>query len=418
VLTLGLVPSNEGAAEQLERRLERLRQSAPNRAYEEVRRQVLLMKDAESAAAEPSTYWREELRSIEYMLDASPLVIERLRHHAYHVTGVRPYDYRSGADEKRQLFVEKLSALRELDGEDLLVAEPELLGGFGFRIDGRLFNIDTLKFYEALIALRRSGALADLQRASDRPVVVEIGPGWGGFAYQLKTLFPQVCCVLVDLPELFLFSAVYLMSAFPHARVAFWSDERPLEHVVDYDFVFIPHGAFPSVDPFWIDLAINMVSFQEMTSAQVQTYVDGLFALGCPALYSLNRDRSSYNSELTSVCEIIASRYRLEEIEVLPVPYTKLVGRAELDERHARGRRSPTSAAYRHVIGRLEHVEGEDASTASRRPLRRSHRIAAALRRARAARQVLELANQPGRRGLVEAVGPHEPLQEAPPPVG
>jgi hypothetical protein len=345
-----------GTERQLRERLERLRDSPAYRHYERVRAEVLRMKTVEAEQQEdrPSTYWREELANIEYLLDASPLVIERLRHHAQHVTGVRPYDHRSGADEKRGLFAEKLAALRELGGDDLLVPEPELLGGFGFEIGGALFNIDTLKFYEALIALQRAGLLTQFREPAGRPIVVEIGSGWGGFAYQFKTLFPGTSYVLVDLPELFVFSAVYLMSAFPGARVAFWDDEQPLDPdtLAEHDFVFVPHTSLAAIPAAQIELALNMVSFQEMTTEQVQSYVDRLFALGCPALYSLNRDRSPYNRELTNVREIIGTRFDVDEIEVLPVSYTKLVSRAELAELRAREPKR-SSRDYRHVIGRI-----------------------------------------------------------------
>jgi hypothetical protein len=90
---------------------------------------------------------------------------------------------------------------------------------------------------------------------------------------------------------------------------------------------------------------VNIASFQEMTTAQVAGYVDKLADTGCPVLYSLNRDRSPYNHQLSSVTEIIARRYRLDPIEVLPVPYTVLTWRPEkVVERSA--------TDYRHLIGR------------------------------------------------------------------
>jgi hypothetical protein len=372
--------------EHLRERLARLRQGTAYRHYERVRAEVMRMKTSVAEADwQPSAYWQEELANVEYLLDASPLVIERLRHHTLHVTGVRPYDYRSGAEEKRALLAEKLAVLRELDGADLLVPEPGLLGGFGFEIDGALFNIDTLKFYEALIALDRGGLLSQFRDPSDRTVVVEIGPGWGGFAYQFKTLFPGTCYVLVDLPELFLFSGVYLLSAFPEARVAFWNDEQPLEPrlLTDHDFVFVPHTSFIAMHTARLDLAINTVSFQEMTSDQVRGYVEGLADLGCPALYSLNRDRSSYNRELTNVRELMAARYELEEVDLLPVSYTKLVSRAEIAQRRAKERHASTSSSeYRHVIGRLERPTPQrEKPVVSERGSSSWHRIAAALRR-------------------------------------
>jgi hypothetical protein len=350
------------SAEQLIERLDRLRSEPPYRAYERARREVLRMKTAEARAEDrASGYWREELENLEYMLDASPLIVEKLRHHTLHVTGIKAYEYRTQPDPtRRNLLAEKLAALREVDPAGLFVPESPALGGFGFTIDGALVNVDTLKFYEALIALERGEVLGRF-RDGARHVVVEPGPGWGGFAYQFRTLFPNTCYVLVDLPELFLFSATYLATLFPEARVAFWDDASPLapDEIAAHDFVFVPYTSFPSIEFDRVDLALNMVSFQEMTTAQVEGYVRRLDELGCAFLYSLNRDRSGYNTELTSVREIMATRYGLNEIPVLPVPYTKLVTRAEMTaatkgRRRRLVKRAPakqSSAGYRHVVG-------------------------------------------------------------------
>ena len=67
-----------------------------------------------------------------------------------------------------------------------------------------------------------------------------------------------------------------------------------------------------------------MVSFQEMTEEQVRAYVRWAAAQGSRALYSLNRDRSPYNAELSNVRDVIAESYEITELELLPVSYTKL----------------------------------------------------------------------------------------------
>jgi hypothetical protein len=357
------------AGDRLAQRLERLRLEPAYMNYQRVREEVFRMKDAEHATgSEPSAYWREELGNFEYMLDASPLIVEKLRHHSYHVTGLRVYDYRSHAHERQAGIEEKLAALRSVGGDGLRVVEPPELGGFGFHIDGGLYNLDTLKFYEALIALEKAEVLGQFRatklripfRATKRHVVVEVGPGWGGFAYQFHTLFPNTCYVLVDLPELFLFSAVYLMTLFPSARVAFWDDARPLppHEIPDYDFVFVPQSAFEKLACDEVALAINMVSFQEMTTAQVASYADGLHRLGCRFLYSLNRDRSLYNSELTNAHEILASRYSLSEIAVLPVQYTVLPTRQEMDEEGAKKKTKKTKKTASRPVMRYRHMAG------------------------------------------------------------
>ena len=122
-------------------------------AYLRARDAVLAMKrvSAPDAVADPSAYWAEELENVDYMTDATPLIVRKLRQHTFHITGIRPYDYRNRNDGRLEHFEARLQDLRALGGDALLVPESPALGGFGYDIDGRLYNVDTLKFYEVLI---------------------------------------------------------------------------------------------------------------------------------------------------------------------------------------------------------------------------------------------------------------------------
>lgn len=325
-------------------RLEQMRGSFAYRNYLAVRDRVLEMQ-AQSAAlpgGTPSIYWQEELANFDYLFDASPLIVEKLRHHSFHVTGLRTYDYRRNRDKFRDQIIDKLRALLGEGPGELLVPEARQMGGFGFEYKGQLFNLDTLKFFEVLIALERGGVLGDFRGTAERRLVWEIGAGWGGFPYQFKTLCPNVTYVITDLPELFLFSATYLMTLFPDARVRFWGEEPAAEtfaHWREYDFIFMPNTALAELTPDRMDLAVNMVSFQEMTAAQVQGYVDRAYALNCPFLYSLNREKSAYNDEIESVTAIISKLYWPKEVPILPIGYTKMMGE------------KPSANEYKHVVG-------------------------------------------------------------------
>jgi len=333
-------------AQAVESHLVALRESPGYRNYLLVRDRVLAMKDQASASAagtgEPSEYWREELGGFDYLLDASPLVIAKLRQHTHHVTGVRAYDYRSNRERQRKRFEDKLRALRKRGGDELLVPESPALGGFGFEIEGRLFNVDTLKFYEVLVALKKAAVLDEFLGTAERRLVWEIGAGWGGFAYQFKTLCANVTYVITDLPELFLFSATYLQTLFPGAGCAF-AGARPLADLLaawaEYDFIFLPNTRLAETRLPRVDLTVNMVSFQEMTGAQVDAYARAAHEQDCAILYSLNRERSGYNRELTSVSEILGRYYWLHEVKVMPVGYQKM-----LDE-------APSDKDYRHQVG-------------------------------------------------------------------
>lgn len=353
-----------------EQRLRELRDAPAYRNYELARERVLDMKDrtAEVAGvAMPSSYWRDELDYLDFMLDASPIVISKLRHHCFYLTGIRPYDYRQptteGKSDRPRFFAAKLDMLAELGSRDLLVPESPILGGFGYEIDGSLYNVDTIKFFEVMLGMERAGVL-DTLRGAESPVVCEIGSGWGGFAYTFKTLFPDATVVLVDFPELFLFSATYLMTAFPDARVEFWRGPESAARVTGedrVDFLFVPHNQVDSHALPQLDLVVNMVSFQEMRTDQVRNYVRWASRSGSAHLYSLNRDRSPYNTELTNVRDVIAEEYDYEELVLLPMAYSKIVDPRKLTPKKAKAR-TPLRAApepapdhmdYRHVVGRL-----------------------------------------------------------------
>ncbi|MBI4263004.1 MAG: putative sugar O-methyltransferase [Acidobacteria bacterium] len=343
-------------------------------AYLRARDAVLRMKGmAPADASAPSAYWAEELDNIDYMIEASPLVVRKLRHHAFHITGIRPYDYREKHDGRRQQFEGRLRALRAIGGDGLLVPESPVLGGYGYDIDGRLFNVDTIKFYEVLIGMERGGVLGAIRgtpphRASvrgvdpgDRPLVCEIGGGWGGFAYQFKTLFPRATYVIVDFPELFLFSATYLATVFPQARIVFagTDDAAAIEGWRDADVVFVPHTRSRLVSALPLDLTVNMVSFQEMTDTQVRGYAAMAAAAGCPLLYSMNRERSLYNAELVSVSHALAESYTLTEVSVLETDYTSTFKNPPKTPRlpavapAKAGPADPSEPRYRHLVGRL-----------------------------------------------------------------
>jgi glycosyltransferase involved in cell wall biosynthesis len=187
-------------------------------------------------------------------------------------------------------------------------------------------------------------------------MVLEIGAGWGGFAYQFKTLFPKTTYVVIDFPELFLFSATYLLTVFPDARVRFWRvGEQTFEQSEEIDFVFVPVSHADAVLAACPDLLVNLVSFQEMTTSQVERYTELAAATGCRALYSLNRDRSVYNDEIESVSAIVSRHYDLREVPLLGSGYIKATKRdsaISVEEVRRTGRFD--EGGYRHLAGTLK----------------------------------------------------------------
>ncbi len=333
------------------RQTKKLRHSQCFESYLRARGNIVrMMDDWQNSDPEggPSAYWKEEIDGFLYMFDASPLIVGKLREQCYHLTSVRSYDYRQHHAHLAPDFVAKFQRLSAIDRRGLFVPESPRLGGFGFDVGPGMANLDTLKFYEVLIGMDKAGLIEPLSKGRRRKVVVEIGSGWGGFAYQLKTLCPRITYVCVDLPPTMLFSSVYLSSQFPDARVLFYGQpdfETEIRRIETYDFVFLPHYYFPRLPKVRVDLGINMVSFQEMTSDQVDTYARALKEHGCRSLYSLNRECSKHNTQMSTVSEILSRYYTLEMIHVLEEQYVHLRPPAKkMPELH--------KLDYRHYCGR------------------------------------------------------------------
>ena len=133
-------------------------------------------------------------------------------------------------------------------------------------------------------------------------------------------------------------------------------------------FVPVPHvDAVLDARP---DLLVNLVSFQEMTTSQVERYTELAAATGCQTLYSLNRDRSVYNDEIESVSAILSRRYDLREVSVLGSGYLKATKRdsaISVDEARRTSRVDDTG--YRHLAGRLKPEAARGLSGAHAAPL-------------------------------------------------
>jgi hypothetical protein len=238
------------------------------------------------------------------------------------------------------------------------VPESPALGGFGYTIDGALYNGDTIRFYDALLALDRAHGLAQFKQSDERKIVAEIGAGWGGFAYQFKTLFPQTTYIVVDLPSTILFSGTYLKTVFPDAHMLFLTGETgSIAHPEQYDFIFVPHYAWTSLEFRRPDLVVNLASFQEMKTAQMDQYIEKAKDWGIPLMYSVNHERNFGNFELRAVSEVLGRHYALREIGIPHKASRYLnVHKAYREFTHAvktlLGR--PTKISKQHLLGVLK----------------------------------------------------------------
>ena len=225
-----------------------------------------------------------------HLWDATPETIAALRQWCEPITGDRPADYAESSSESFIRLKRDVSFLRRQDAGDLFVQESPLLGGFGFRRQHGLYNEDTIRFFKALTALNDAAVLDEFRGNTPRRLVWEIGGGWGGFAFQFKTICRNVTYLITGLPETLLVSAVYLMTAFPDARFRFhpasmdndvWSDWESV------DFILAPESAVPDLKPPRVDLVIDLMALRNMSDHRVVCHVKRAFDFGARYFYSI-----------------------------------------------------------------------------------------------------------------------------------
>lgn len=307
--------------------------------YDDVRGKVRQMR----AAAGVST----RLPELEPLWNATPDMLSRLRHYGACAGGARWSEYIDVPDSAARRFRLHIQKLREEAGDQLRVREAPLLGPFGLSRGSGLYTADTLVYYEILAALKLGAVLGLFRAPSRRPVVWEMGRGWGGFAYQFKTLFPDVTYILSSHPDLFLLSASYLRILFPNARVRFYGDASAVDLWRDLgsvDFVFIPDNVAHAVRPAGVDVALDLMALERMTPAVAESHVRSAFDLGATYFYS-----AAPTSALEGAHVVRAALERYYWLHELPVP--QFDKRDSLEPWSPRDLGAPRTIKRAHIMG-------------------------------------------------------------------
>ena len=157
-----------------------------------------------------------------------------------------------------------------------VVRTPRIFGEIGIDVDGVLVNQDVILCQSRINGMLASGVLDKLDRDIARKGharVLEIGPGHGGLGYALRNIFgDRLEYIGVDLPASLYFSSLYL------ATTAGWQGshlllpgEAPPQH---FNYLFLANYMLEDLADALgpVDLAMNCMSFTEMSTEQIRSY--------------------------------------------------------------------------------------------------------------------------------------------------
>lgn len=232
---------------------------------------------------------RQQLSALAVVWDLQLEAVAALRRLCVLAGGAEPADYDVEESELKGRLRRALAFLIRQFGTGLFVPEPPVLGGFGFKSRYGRYNADSVRFFSACAALEDGGVLGEF-RETGRRLVWEIGGGWGGFAYQFKTLFPDVTYIITAFPELLVLSAVYLQGVFPAARFRLFDNSAPADVWRDWeqvDFILLPECALETLRPPRADLVLDLMTMRAMSARRIDMYVRRAFEIGARYLYSM-----------------------------------------------------------------------------------------------------------------------------------
>lgn len=112
-----------------------------------------------------------------------------------------------------------------------------------------------------------------------KAVLLDIGTGYGALPVILKQYIPNSCHILVDLPEILVFTAYYVHYHFPEKKIALLSDIADrLDHfeslLEEYDFILIPPKVLEHIPKHSVDLVINTASMGFLSQNFLEFYLD------------------------------------------------------------------------------------------------------------------------------------------------
>lgn len=256
-----------------------------------------------------SRIWSEGCRTITYLRDLSPEELLKIRLHAGMFTGEnvfqfwhppQPIDPQHYAENSGYAQLTRGLSPRYRAGEP---ANPSVPIPLGVRWQGRVINKDIARFQSCLSNLVVSGAMKWLQGRPKPLRMIEIGAGYGGSALQLRRAIGRPAQIfLVDFAEMLYFPGAYLPVVDPKAPVRVLrpdgSNARAVLAAAETGYVLVPLESLPLLEGQRWDLALNLMSLQEMTPPVIESYMAFLSKSLEGFFYSYNMERHPHNAAL------------------------------------------------------------------------------------------------------------------------
>jgi hypothetical protein len=221
--------------------------------------------------------------------------------------------------------IAEFESIRRAASDLPLPPVPPIMGQTGIWQDGYILNTTNCRYYAQLVTLYLVGALPE------EGTLLEIGGGYGGLAYLIRKVRPNLRYIAIDIPESLLFAGAYLTGTLPEEAQVIASPDgafNATSRLILCPSHFAPalFEAFPG-----IDAAINFASFGEMGEAALDYYAGMLGSRLGGILYEVNQGAGPF---ITCDVQAILSQY-FNGPEHPTLPFRKFDGEHRIWRRFA-----------------------------------------------------------------------------------
>jgi putative sugar O-methyltransferase len=150
---------------------------------------------------------------------------------------------------------------------------PPIGNPFGTLIDGAILNDDSFRHHY------RAHFIDSLLSRCERPVLAEIGAGYGHCAYYWMKKDGLRAYINFDLPDNLILSSYFLSMAFPEKRILLFSDvdmKLTKDLFKEYDIILMPNYMISKLEDLSVDMFINTVSLSEMEMETIEAYIKNI----------------------------------------------------------------------------------------------------------------------------------------------
>jgi putative sugar O-methyltransferase len=154
---------------------------------------------------------------------------------------------------------------------------PRIGNPWGYIIEGKLLYEPVFEYHY------QANYFANILCEISNPVILEIGGGFGGLAYQIVKHIPHVKYIGFDLPENILLQGYYLSCAFPGLEILTYSKNITVltqDIISKYDIILLPDFMIREVESGIADLIVNVRSLSEMPVGTITEYFKQIDRLG------------------------------------------------------------------------------------------------------------------------------------------